>query len=118
VTPPQYRVAEVYRGIEIEVVYCYLVNATLNEKTEETLGWRYSLPDASYWMYKFATPEEAFLKARETVDLRLQQGTLVPNSEPNRAPPTLTEEENFPEESAVASPTPVPWKCCNFAVTR
>jgi hypothetical protein len=99
---PEYRVAEVYRGIEIQVAYCYLVNAT---KTEETLGWRFSLPDASYWMYKFATPEEAFLKARETVDFRLQEGTLVPSSEPKLISPVLSQEENLPEESALASPT-------------
>lgn len=34
---PGYLVAEVYRGIEIEVVYCYLVNETSNEKAEKIL---------------------------------------------------------------------------------
>jgi hypothetical protein len=79
---------EVYRGIEIEVVYCYLGKAIRNEKADETPEWRYSLPDASYWMYKFATPEEAFLKARERVDLRLKEGTLVRSSQASLNPDT------------------------------
>ena len=70
-------------------------------------------------MHKFATPEEAFLKARETVDLRLQQGTLVPNNEPRPISPVLIKEEvppktppseeSPPEKSSVASPkSPTP----------
>lgn len=96
----EYRAAEVYRGIDIEVIYCYLANPTSQKIPEETLGWRYFLPDASYWMHKFATPEEAFLKGRETVDLRLRQGTLVPNSEPKPVSPVLTKEAGAPEERA------------------
>jgi hypothetical protein len=66
----QYKATEIYRGVGIEVLYCYLVNPTMQGAQEETLGWRYFLPDASNWMYKLATLEEAFLKARETVDFR------------------------------------------------
>jgi hypothetical protein len=53
-TPQEYRAAEVYRGFEIEVIYCYVANPASQKIPEETLGWRYFLPDASYWMYKFA----------------------------------------------------------------
>ena len=73
----EYRAIEVYRGIDIDVIYCSLVNPTSKLSTAESLGWRFLLPDACYWMYKFATPEEAFLKAREIVDDRLRQRSLV-----------------------------------------
>ena len=66
------------------------------------------MPDASYWMYKFATPEEAFLKAREAVDLRLQQGTIVPRSETESPPQTPSDEVSLPAKSAIASPAVPP----------
>jgi hypothetical protein len=105
---PEHRAAEVYRGIEIDVLYCYLANPTSRKIPEETLGWRYFLPDASYWMYKFATPDEAFLKGRETVDLRLQQGTLEASNEPKPEPPTPSEVPNHGTESEPASPVKSP----------
>jgi hypothetical protein len=74
----EYRAIEVYRGIDIDVIYCCLVNPTSKLSTAESLGWRFLLPDASYRMCKFATPEEAFLKARKIVDDRLRQRSLVP----------------------------------------
>jgi hypothetical protein len=35
-----------------------VVHLKVHTLAEEMLGWRFSLPDASYWRYKFATPEE------------------------------------------------------------
>jgi hypothetical protein len=75
---------EVYRGIQVEVIYCYLVHPTITVRAEETLGWRILLPNGPGWLDKFATPDEAFLKARQIVDERLQQGTLGPQTEEER----------------------------------